>query len=83
MNNRKKIVLMTAAVLAIVLFFCAEPFPRSSSAASDLTEAMEAIHGAPYAGRALSAQDESGQQISLREDLAYSIDIAQPLVLRS
>lgn len=83
MNNRKKIVLMTAAVLAMLLFFCAEPFPGSSSAASDLTGAMEAIHGAPYTGRVLSAQDENGQEISLREDLAYSIDTAQPLVLRS
>lgn len=83
MDKRSKIILTAAAVLIVLLALCVEPFPRSGSAAADLTEAMEAIHGAPYSGRVLSALDESGQAVSLREDLAYSVEAGQPFVLRS
>ena len=83
MTRRIKLALAAAAVLMALAALCTEPFPRSSSAAADLTEAMEAIHGAPYSGRALSALEESGQEISLREDLRCSVEAGQPFVLRS
>ena len=75
--------LLAAAVLVVLVLLCVQPFPWSSSAAADLTEAMEALHGAPYSGRVLSALDETGQTVSLREDLHYSVEAGQPFVLRS
>lgn len=81
MKKRSRRILTAAAVLLMLLALCVKPFPWSASAA-DLTEAMEAIHGAPYSGQVLSALDESGQAVSLREDLHYSVEPGQPFVLR-
>ena len=83
MKKQSRRILIAAAVLLVLLALCVKPFPWSGSAAADLTEAMEAIHGAPYSGRVLSALDETGQTVSLREDLHYSVEPGQPFVLRS
>lgn len=83
MEKRSRRILTAAAVLIVLLVLCVEPFPWSGSAAADLTEAMEAIHGTPYSGRVLSPPDENGRAVSLREDLGYSVEAGQPFVLRS
>ena len=76
-----KLLAAAGAALALAVL-CLEPFPWSGSAAADLTEAMEALHGPAYAGREIPAAGEDGAPVSLREDLAYSVEPASPLVPR-
>ena len=75
-------ILAAAGALLALAALCLEPFPWSGSAAADLTEAMEALHGPAYAGREIAAADGDGGTVSLREDLAYSVELASPVVPR-
>ena len=76
-----KLLAAAGAALALAVL-CLEPFPWSGSAAADLTAAMESLHGPAYAGREIPAAGEDGAPVSLREDLAYSVEPASPLVPR-
>ena len=82
MKPRLRTALAAAGALLVLTVLCLEPFPWSGSAAADLTEAMEALHGPAYAGREIPAAGEDGAPVSLREDLAYSVEPGSPLVPR-